>query len=87
MKVKVAKTRKVAEAVEDGYAVFNCGYWFTTYQIHGSDAEYFVDRFGYAYEFTPESLERAYEAGGFRKKAELEGVRFFDGKPYMGKDN
>lgn len=87
MKVKVARTRKVAEAVEDGYAVFNAGYWFTTYQIQGSDAEYFVDGFGYAYEFTGESLERAHEAGEFRKKAELGSVRFFNGLPYMGKDN
>ena len=87
MKVKVAKTRKVAEAVDDGYAVFNGGYWFTTYKIQSSDAEYFVDGFGYAYEFTPDSLERAYEAGGFRKKAELDGVRLFDSKPYTGKDN
>lgn len=87
MKVKVASTRKVAEAVEDGYAVFNGGYWFTTYQIQGSDAEYFVDSFGYAYEFTGESLERAHEAGGFKKKAELSGIYVIDGKPYMGKDN
>lgn len=87
MKVKVATTRNVAEAVEDGYAVFNCGYWFTTYRIHGSDAEYFVDGFGYAYEIRPELIERAHEAGGFRKKAELNGVRLFNSKPYMGKDD
>lgn len=39
MKVKVARTRKVTEAVEDGYAVFNGGQWFTSYQIPGSEGK------------------------------------------------
>lgn len=47
----------------------------------------FADRFGYACEFTPEPPGCAHEAGGFRKKSGLEGVRLFDGKPYTGKDN
>jgi hypothetical protein len=91
MKVKVARTRKVTEAVEDGYAVFNGGIdggqWFTSYQIPGSEDEWFVDRYGYAYPYTRESLERSYGSGGFRKKSELSGIYVIDGKPYMGKDN
>ena len=83
MKVKVLKTMKVVEAVEDGYAVFNCGHWFTTYKIAGSNDEWFVDGRGYAYPYTSDSIKRAYEADGFKKKSELDGVYCIDGKPYI----